>query len=176
LQDGLRDRVSFRRQQEKAPSEEAQNRSSSAAVLNALGHFLSCLNVSLVLPERFRNPLTSFDFVPSRERHLISDVNHRCLPVVVESADNLAGLLLNAACALFALHQAGARRDATNCPIFSRLVLPQCFRSLYSYEVPFGKSLKSSAPDKIRTWDLCLRRQRVPECGTVMIISLAHRR
>jgi hypothetical protein len=37
-------------------------------------------------------------------------------------------------------------------------VLPQRFRGLYTCNLPSAKSLKSGAPDKIRTCDLCLRR------------------
>jgi hypothetical protein len=33
-----------------------------------------------------------------------------------------------------------------------------CFRGIYSCNLPSAKSLKSGAPDKIRTCDLCLRR------------------
>jgi hypothetical protein len=64
---------------------------------------------------------------------------------------------------LYAIHPdasslIGAATDATNRPISLRRVLPWCFRENWPFRVPFAKSLKSGAPDKIRTCDLCLRR------------------
>jgi hypothetical protein len=81
---------------------------------------------------------------------------------ILNSTPNLGFMaiapLLNAARAYFAIHQVGAGRHATNYPIFSRPMLPWCFRGRGSRREPFAKSLKSGAPDKIRTCDLCLRR------------------
>jgi hypothetical protein len=58
-----------------------------------------------------------------------------------------------------------AARDATKRPISSRPRLPQCFRSIQSCKLPSVNSLKSGAPDKIRTCDLCLRRAKVSRFG-----------
>ena len=53
-------------------------------------------------------------------------------------------------------------RTTTKRPITSWSLLPRCFRDSRSCKIPFSKSLKSGAPDKIRTCDLCLRRATSP--------------
>ena len=61
-----------------------------------------------------------------RPRFTIDDDPH--VQVVMHSGDNQTGPMLNAARALFAFHQIGADKHATNCPIPPRRVLPWCFR------------------------------------------------